>query len=102
MITDNDLLKYGIKNTREIIYNPDYNLLFAEETKPGLDRNEMGTITQSGAISVDTGVFTGRSPKDKYVLLDEITRETMVAHGGQVVHPRVRQALGLPVETSGA
>ena len=77
MITANDLLKYGIKNASGIIYNPGYNELFAEETKPGLDRNEMGTITQSGAISVDTGIFTGRSPKDKYVLLDDITRNTV-------------------------
>jgi phosphoenolpyruvate carboxykinase (ATP) len=77
MITAKDLSAYGINNVPEIVYNPDYNLLFAEETKPGLDKLEKGIITKSGAISVDTGIFTGRSPKDKYVVLDEKTKNTV-------------------------
>jgi len=77
MITPLDLAKYGITDVKEIYYNPSYNFLFAEETKPGLSKFEMGTITRSGAISVDTGIFTGRSPKDKYVVLDDKTRDTV-------------------------
>ena len=77
MITKDELLKYGIENIIEILYNPSYNTLFAEETKPGLSKTERGIITKSGAISVDTGAFTGRSPKDKYVVLDEKTRNTV-------------------------
>jgi phosphoenolpyruvate carboxykinase (ATP) len=77
MITAKDLSAYGINDVSEIVYNPDYNLLFAEETKPGLDKLERGIITKSGAISVDTGIFTGRSPKDKYVVLDEKTKDTV-------------------------
>ncbi len=75
MITPHDLLKYGITDVKEIVYNPSYNLLFAEETKPGLGKYEKGIITRSGAVSVDTGIFTGRSPKDKYVVLDDKTRD---------------------------
>ena len=77
MVTIDDLKNYGIENVTEIIYNPSYNLLFAEETKPGLSGYEKGIITRTGAVSVDTGIFTGRSPKDKYVVLDEITRNTV-------------------------
>lgn len=77
MITPQDLLKYGITDVKEIVYNPSYNLLFAEETKPGLSKYEKGIITRTGAISVDTGIFTGRSPKDKYVVLDDKTRDTV-------------------------
>lgn len=77
MVSPDDLKKYGINNITEILYNPSYNTLFAEETKPGLNGYEKGIITRSGAISVDTGVFTGRSPNDKYVLLDDTTRNTV-------------------------
>jgi phosphoenolpyruvate carboxykinase (ATP) len=77
MVTADDLKNYGIENITEIVYNPSYNLLFAEETKPGLEKYERGTITKSGAISVDTGIFTGRSPGDKYVVLDETTKDTI-------------------------
>ncbi len=77
MITREDLKRYGIDNVEEIIYNPDYNALFAEETKPGLTGLEKGIITRTGAVSVDTGVFTGRSPKDKYVVLDDKTRDSV-------------------------
>lgn len=77
MIQPRDLSIYGINGVTEILYNPDYNTFFAEETKPGLDKLERGIITKSGAISVDTGVFTGRSPKDKYVVLDDKTKNSV-------------------------
>jgi phosphoenolpyruvate carboxykinase (ATP) len=77
MITPDDLLQYGIKDVKEIIYNPSYNQLFAEETKPGLSKYEKGIITHSGAVSIDTGIFTGRSPKDKYIVLDDKSRDTV-------------------------
>jgi phosphoenolpyruvate carboxykinase (ATP) len=77
MINAGDLLEYSIHDVKEIIYNPSFNTLFAEETKPGLDGYEKGIITRSGAIAIDTGVFTGRSPKDKYVVYDEKTKDTI-------------------------
>ena len=77
MIDQQDLLKYGIQDITEILYNPSYNTLFVEETKPGLSKYEKGIITSTGAVAVDTGIFTGRSPKDKYVVLDDKTRDTV-------------------------
>jgi phosphoenolpyruvate carboxykinase (ATP) len=77
MITAKDLSAYGINDVTEILYNPDYNTLFAEETKPDLEKLERGIITKTGAISVDTGIFTGRSPKDKYIVFDETTKDTV-------------------------
>jgi phosphoenolpyruvate carboxykinase (ATP) len=77
MMAPEDLSVYGIHDVAEIVYNPDYNTLFAEETKPGLDKLERGFITRTGAVSVDTGIFTGRSPKDKYIVLDDKTRDTV-------------------------
>jgi phosphoenolpyruvate carboxykinase (ATP) len=77
MIDSRELLNYGIQDIKEIVYNPTYNILFAEETKPGLDGLEKGIITKNGAIAIDTGIFTGRSPKDKYVVLDDKTRNTV-------------------------
>jgi phosphoenolpyruvate carboxykinase (ATP) len=77
MINPVELSDYGIQNIKEIIYNPSFDTLFAEEKKPGLDGYEKGIITRTGAIAIDTGVFTGRSPKDKYVVLDEKTRDTV-------------------------
>ena len=71
-----DLSRYGIKNTREIIYNPSYELLFEEETKQSITGYEKGVVTESGAVSVDTSIFTGRSPKDKYIVKDDTTRDT--------------------------
>ena len=72
-----DLTRYGIREVREIVHNPDYDTLFAEETAPGLEGFEVGTVTDSGAIAVDTGVFTGRSPKDKYLVRDDSTRDSI-------------------------
>ena len=72
-----DLTRYGIQNTSEIIYNPDYDTLFEHETAENLQGFEVGTLTTSGAIAVDTGDFTGRSPKDKYLVRDDRTRDTI-------------------------
>lgn len=76
-ITPQELAAYGIHNVSEIVYNPSYDLLFQEETKPTLEGYERGTLTTTGAIAVDTGIFTGRSPKDKYIVRDDITRNTV-------------------------
>ncbi|MRI31562.1 phosphoenolpyruvate carboxykinase (ATP) [Endozoicomonas sp. OPT23] len=67
----------GIKDVAEIVYNPSYDLLFEEETKPDLEGYEKGVVTELGAVSVDTGIFTGRSPKDKYIVKDDTTRDTL-------------------------
>lgn len=72
-----ELENYGLLDIKEIVYNPSYNTLFAEETKPGLDSYEKGFITRTGAVAIDTGVFTGRSPKDKYIVLDEKSKDTV-------------------------
>ncbi|WP_067709840.1 MULTISPECIES: phosphoenolpyruvate carboxykinase (ATP) [unclassified Erwinia] len=76
-LTPQDLIAYGITDTVEIIYNPDYETLYHEETRPGLTGYERGIETNSGAIAVDTGDFTGRSPKDKYIVRDDTTRDTL-------------------------
>ena len=57
-----DLSKYGIKDVKEVLHNPSYDVLFAEETKPGLEGFEKGQVTELGAVNVMTGVYTGRSP----------------------------------------
>ncbi|WP_432455679.1 MULTISPECIES: phosphoenolpyruvate carboxykinase (ATP) [unclassified Agarivorans] len=72
-----NLTQYGIKDVSEIIYNPSYETLYQEETRPELTGYEKGIVTQSGAVAVDTGIFTGRSPKDKYIVLDDSTRDSM-------------------------
>ncbi len=77
MVTADDLKNYGIENVNEIIYNPSFNKLYYEETRPELDGYEKAFLTTSGAVSVDTGIFTGRSPCDKYVVLDENTKDTV-------------------------
>ena len=61
-----DLSKYGIKDVKEVLHNPSYDVLFAEETKPGLEGFEKGQVTELGAVNVMTGIYTGRSPKDKF------------------------------------
>jgi phosphoenolpyruvate carboxykinase (ATP) len=75
MTTTPDLTPYGISDTVEVLYNPSYETLFAEETAADLNGFEVGHLTESGAISVDTGDFTGRSPKDKYLVRDDTTRD---------------------------
>jgi phosphoenolpyruvate carboxykinase (ATP) len=74
MINNKYLANYGITDIKEIVYNPSFDLLFSDEVKDGLDKSEKGIITKPGAVSVDTGIFSGRSPKDKFVVLDEKTR----------------------------
>ncbi|PQQ24597.1 phosphoenolpyruvate carboxykinase (ATP) [Photorhabdus hindustanensis] len=76
-ITPQELAGYGIHDVNEIIYNPSYELLFSEETKPSLKGCESGTLTNLGAVAVDTGIFTGRSPKDKYIVRDDVTCDTV-------------------------
>ena len=60
-----DLSKYGIVDVKEILHNPSYEVLFEEETKAGLEGYEKGQVTELGAVNVMTGIYTGRSPKDK-------------------------------------
>ncbi len=72
-----DLTKYGITGTTEIVYNPSYEQLFEEETKAGLEGYEVGKVTELGAVDVFTGVYTGRSPKDKYIVVDENSKDTV-------------------------
>ena len=72
-----DLSQYGIAEVKEIYYNPSYELLFEHEMDPALEGFERGVLTKSGAVSVDTGVFTGRSPKDKYIVRDEVSEDTV-------------------------
>ncbi|MBP3254700.1 MAG: phosphoenolpyruvate carboxykinase (ATP) [Bacteroidales bacterium] len=72
-----DLTKYGITGTKEIIYNPTYEVLFNEETKEGLTGYEQGQVTELGAVNVMTGQFTGRSPKDKYIVKDAASEKNV-------------------------
>ncbi len=72
-----DLKKYGIEGTTEIVYNPTYEQLFSEETLPSLEGFEKGVETELGAVNVMTGVYTGRSPKDKFIVLDENSKDTV-------------------------
>ncbi|WP_159517085.1 phosphoenolpyruvate carboxykinase (ATP) [Sunxiuqinia indica] len=72
-----DLSKYGIVDVKEIVHNPSYEVLFEDETKPELEGFEKGQLTELDAVNVMTGVFTGRSPKDKYIVEDETTKDTM-------------------------
>ena len=72
-----DLSKYGITGTTEIVHNPSYELLFEEETKAGLEGFEKGQVTELGAVNVMTGIYTGRSPKDKFIVMDENSKDTV-------------------------
>ncbi|MFT5083236.1 MAG: phosphoenolpyruvate carboxykinase (ATP) [Lentisphaeria bacterium] len=72
-----DLSKYGITDVGEVVYNPSYEQLFKEETKPDLKGFEKGVVTELGAVNVLTGIYTGRSPKDKFIVLDDVSREHM-------------------------
>ena len=72
-----DLTKYGITGTVEIVHNPSYDVLFAEETKAGLEGYEKGQVTELGAVNVMTGIYTGRSPKDKFLVKDATSENTV-------------------------
>lgn len=71
------LEKYGIKNVTEIIYNPSYDFLYNEELSSALEGYEKGQLSELGAVNVMTGEFTGRSPKDKYIVKDAVTENTV-------------------------
>ena len=72
-----NLSKYGISGTTEIVHNPSYEMLFEEETKPGLEGFEKGQVSELGAVNVMTGIYTGRSPKDKFIVMDENSKDTV-------------------------
>ena len=72
-----DLTKYGITGTTEIIHNPSYEELFEAEMDPSLEGYEKGQLTELDAVNVMTGIFTGRSPKDKYIVMDKNSKDTV-------------------------
>jgi phosphoenolpyruvate carboxykinase (ATP) len=72
-----DLTKYGITGTTEIVHNPSYEELFEAEMDPSLEGYEKGQLTELDAVNVMTGIFTGRSPKDKYIVMDENSKDTV-------------------------
>ena len=72
-----DLSKYGITGTTEIVHNPSYDELFKEETKSDLEGYEKGQVSELGAVNVMTGIYTGRSPKDKFIVMDENSKDTV-------------------------
>ena len=71
------LEKYGITGTTEVLYNPSYEVLFEEETKANLEGFDKGQQTELGAVNVMTGIYTGRSPKDKFIVMDENSKDTV-------------------------
>ncbi len=72
-----DLTKYGITGTTEIVYNPSFEMLFEEELKEDLTGYEKGQLSELGAVNVMTGIYTGRSPKDKFIVMDENSKDTV-------------------------
>ena len=72
-----DLSKYGITGVKNIYHNPSYEQLFKDETNPALEGFEKGQETELGAVNVMTGVYTGRSPKDKFFVMDDTTKDTI-------------------------
>ena len=72
-----NLSKYGITGTTEVVHNPSYDLLFEEETKSTNEGYEKGQVSELGAVNVMTGIYTGRSPKDKYIVMDENSKNTV-------------------------
>ena len=72
-----DLTKYGITGATEVLHNPSYEVLFEEETKAGLEGFEKGQVTELGTVNVMTGIYTGRSPKDKFFVMDEVSKDTV-------------------------
>lgn len=77
MMSEEILKQYGITNPAGIVYNPSFDFLYKEETSEKLEGYERGILTSTGAVAVDTGIFHGRSPKDKYVVKDSITEDTV-------------------------
>ena len=72
-----DLKAYGITGTKEIVYNPSYEFLFKEEMRPDLEGFDKGQLTELDAVNVMTGIYTGRSPKDKFIVMDENSKDTV-------------------------
>ena len=72
-----DLSKYGINGATQVVHNPSYEELFVAETDPTLEGYEKGQVTELGAVNVMTGIYTGRSPKDKYIVMDENSKDTV-------------------------
>ena len=72
-----DLTQYGITGTTDIVYNPSYEDLYELETDPSLEGYEVGHKTELGAVDVFTGIYTGRSPKDKFIVMDENSKDTV-------------------------
>ena len=72
-----DLTQYGITDAAEIVYNPSYEALFEEEMKPELEGYDKGQLTELDAVNVMTGIYTGRSPKDKFIVVDENSKDTV-------------------------
>ncbi|MBR2522463.1 MAG: phosphoenolpyruvate carboxykinase (ATP), partial [Coriobacteriales bacterium] len=72
-----DLSVYGITDVKEVVYNPSFEQLFEEEMNPELEGFDKGYLSELGAVNVFTGEFTGRSPKDKYIVMDETSKDTV-------------------------
>ena len=72
-----DLSKYGITDVKEILHNPSYEVLFEEETKEGLEGYEKGQLTELDTVNVMTGIYTGRSPKDKFFVKNEASEDSV-------------------------
>jgi len=72
-----NLSKYGITGTTEIVHNPSFEMLYEEEIKPELEGFEKGQVSELGAVNVMTGIYTGRSPKDKFIVMDENSKDTV-------------------------
>ncbi|MBP3331440.1 MAG: phosphoenolpyruvate carboxykinase (ATP), partial [Tidjanibacter sp.] len=72
-----DLTQYGINGATEILHNPSYEVLYNEEMNPALTGFDKGTLTNTGAVNVMTGIYTGRSPKDKFFVMDEVSKDTI-------------------------
>ena len=72
-----DLSQYGITDVKEIVYNPSFDTLYEEEINPALEGYDRGQVSELGAVNVMTGIYTGRSPKDKYIVMDENSKDTV-------------------------
>ena len=77
MFNIEDLKKYGIEGTTDVVYNPSYEALYEEELNPSLEGFDVGKETELGAVNVMTGIYTGRSPKDKYIVMDANSKDTV-------------------------
>lgn len=88
-----DLEKLGIKGNYEVVYNPSYEELYQAEVSPENQGFEKAELTESGAVSVKTGIFTGRSPKDRYIVQDDVTRDT-IFWDGKVNLPTTPEVFG--------